>query len=495
MVFYHSLIMGELKNFNFRFIIHILGVILIFEGLFMILALVFAIYYKSNDFQGIIESFAITISIGAILFFITNKNTRRELQTKEAFILVSFSWITLCMFGTLPYLLSHTIGSYIDILFETVSGFTTTGSSILKDIEIIPKGILFWRSETHWIGGMGIIVLALAVLPALKFGGTSLFAAESSFVVQEKIQPRMIEVAKRLWAIYLLLTFTEAILLYIGGMPFYDSLCHAFGTVATGGFSTNNASIGGYSPFIQYVVMIFMFLAGINFFMHYFLLSGRLKNVIKNEELRTYFFIIVIAGLVVSLILIFKNNSAIEPAIRHGYFQVVSIMTATGFTTADYLVWPAPAWLIIFSLMLIGACSGSTGGGIKVIRHVILFKKLYNNLQQALHPRGVILIKYNKQNISDELVHKVISFILFYLLVFATGTVVMTALGLDIRSSAGSVITCLGGIGPGIGSVGPAGNFAHLPQLGKIFLSFIMVMGRLEIYTLLVVLTPSFWIT
>ena len=486
--------MGELKNLNFRFIIHILGVILIFEGLFMILALVFALYYRSNDFQGIMESLVITISIGAILFLLTNKNIRRELQTKEAFILVSFSWITLCMFGTLPYLLSHTIGSYIDIIFETVSGFTTTGSSILKDIETIPKGILFWRSETHWIGGMGIIVLALAVLPALKFGGTSLFAAESSVVVQEKIQPRMIEVAKRLWVIYLLLTLAEAILLYIGGMPLYDSICHAFGTVATGGFSTKNASIGGYSPFIQYVVMVFMFLAGINFFMHYFLLKGRPKNVIKNEELRTYFFIIVAAGLAVSLILILKDHSGIEPALRKGYFQVVSILTATGFTTTDYLVWPAPAWLIIVSLMLIGACSGSTGGGIKVIRHVILFKKLYNNLKQALHPKAIILLKYNNRTISDDLVHKVISFIFFYILVFATGTVIMTAIGMDIRSSAGSVITCLGGIGPGIGSVGPAGNFAHVPQLGKIFLSFIMILGRLEIYSLLVVLTPSFWI-
>jgi trk system potassium uptake protein TrkH len=286
----------------------------------------------------------------------------------------------------------------------------------------------------------------------------------------------------------------ETILLYIGGMPFYDSICHAFGTIATGGFSTRNESIGGYSPFIQYVVIVFMFLAGINFFMHYFLLTGRLKSMIKNEELRTYLFVIFVAGLFVSLILILKNNSAIEPAVRHGYFQVISILTATGFTTADYLVWPAPAWLIIFSLMLIGACSGSTGGGIKVIRHVILFKKLFSNLKQALHPSGVILIKYNNKTVSDEIVHKVISFILFYLLVFATGTVVMTAIGLDIRSSAGSVLTCLGGIGPGIGSVGPAGNFAHVPLFGKIFLSLVMVMGRLEIYTLLVALTPGFWI-
>jgi trk system potassium uptake protein TrkH len=493
--FFRFLIMGELKNLNFRFIVHIIGTILIFEGLFMVLALLFAIYYDSNDFQGILLSLLITMFTGLILFFLTNKNTRPELLVREAFILVSFSWITLCMFGTLPYILSHAVGSYVDAIFETVSGFTTTGSSILKDIEIMPRGVLFWRSETHWIGGMGIIVLVLAVLPALKFGGTSLFAAESSVVLQEKIRPRMVEVAKGLWGIYILLTLAEAVLLLSGGMPLYDSLCHAFGTIATGGFSTKNAGIGGYSPFIQYVVMFFMFLAGINFLMHYFLLRGRFKEVIKNEELRTYFFIIVIAGLAVSLILIFRDNSGIEPALRHGYFQVVSILTATGFATTDYLVWPIPAWLIIFSLMFIGACSGSTGGGIKVIRHVILFKKLYSNLKQAMHPRGIINLKYNGRTISDEIIHKVISFILFYLLVFAVGTVIMTAIGLDIRSSAGSVITCLGGIGPGIGSVGPASNFAHVPQLGKIFLSFIMILGRLEIYTLLVVLTPSFWIS
>ena len=485
--------MGELKNLNFRFIFHILGAILIFEGLFMILALFFAFYYRGHEFQGILESLLITTGSGMLLFLLTSRNTRQELQVREAFILVSFSWITLCLFGTLPYALSHSIPRYIDAVFETVSGFTTTGSSILKDIEVMPRGVLFWRSETHFIGGMGIIVLALAVLPALRFGGTQLFAAESSVVVQEKIRPRMIEVAKRLWGIYILLTVVEAGLLYLGGMPVYDSLCHAFGTIATGGFSTKNTSIGGYSPYIQYVVMIFMFLAGINFIMHYFALRGRLRDVIRNEEFKAYFFIMLFAGLAVTLILIFKQKLNFESAFRYGYFQVVSILTATGFSTADYLVWPLPAWLIIFMLMFIGACSGSTGGGIKVIRHVILFKRLFSNLKQAMHPRGIILLRYNGRSISDEVVHKVISFILFYLMVFGSGTLIMTAIGLDIRSAAGSVITCLGGIGPGIGSVGPAGNFAHVPEFGKIFLSFIMVLGRLEIYSLLVLLTPGFW--
>ncbi len=485
--------MRSFKNLNFRFIIHILSTVLIFEGLFMILALIVAFYYHSTDLEGILISIIITIFFGLIFYILTAKNTKKELQVREAFILVSLSWISICMFGTLPYIFSHSIPSFINALFESVSGFTTTGSSILTDIEAMPKGVLFWRSQTHWMGGMGIIVLALAVLPALKFGGTQLFSAEASVVVQEKISPRMVEVAKRLWGIYIILTIIETLLLMAGSMPLYDSLCHAFGTVATGGFSTKNSSIGGYSPYIQYIVMIFMFLSGINYLMHYFLLNGRIKDVLRNEELRAYFYLILIAGIVITLILITKKHLGVEPALRYSFFQVVSIITATGFATTDYLLWPITAWIIIFSLMFIGACAGSTGGGIKVIRHVILFKKLFTSLKQALHPRGIFLIRYNDKPISEELVQTVVSFIIFYLMIFGVGTIIMTATGLDIRSSAGSVITCLGGIGPGIGTVGPAANFAHVAEFGKIFLSFIMLLGRLEIYSLIVVLTPAFW--
>ncbi len=459
----------------------------------MILALIVAFYYHSTDLEGILISIIITIFFGLIFYILTAKNTKKELQVREAFILVSLSWISICMFGTLPYIFSHSIPSFINALFESVSGFTTTGSSILTDIEAMPKGVLFWRSQTHWMGGMGIIVLALAVLPALKFGGTQLFSAEASVVVQEKISPRMVEVAKRLWGIYIILTIIETLLLMAGSMPLYDSLCHAFGTVATGGFSTKNSSIGGYSPYIQYIVMIFMFLSGINYLMHYFLLNGRIKDVLRNEELRAYFYLILIAGIVITLILITKKHLGVEPALRYSFFQVVSIITATGFATTDYLLWPITAWIIIFSLMFIGACAGSTGGGIKVIRHVILFKKLFTSLKQALHPRGIFLIRYNDKPISEELVQTVVSFIIFYLMIFGVGTIIMTATGLDIRSSAGSVITCLGGIGPGIGTVGPAANFAHVAEFGKIFLSFIMLLGRLEIYSLIVVLTPAFW--
>lgn len=486
--------MGELKSLNFKFIIHIIGAILLFEGLFMSISLIYAFSVGAYEFRHILLASIITSGTGITVFLITNKNLNRELQVREGFILVSFSWIIICLFGTLPYVFNRSMPSFIDALFETVSGFTTTGASILTDIEAVPKGILLWRSSTHWLGGMGIIVLALAVLPILKFGGTSLFSAESSVVVQEKIQPRIIEVAKRLWGIYILLTVVEILLLCLGKMPLFDSVCHAFGTIATGGFSTKNTSIGGYSPYIQYVIMIFMFLAGINFIMHYFIFRGRLKEVIKNEELRVYFFIVLIVGLVVSLILIFKEHYKIEESIRLAYFQVISIITATGFATADYLVWPVPAWVIIFFLMFVGACAGSTGGGIKVIRHVILFKRFSENIKQALHPQGVFITRYNGRPVSADLMQRVMAFIFFYLLVFSLGTVFMIVAGLDMESAAGSVITCLGGIGPGIGTVGPAANFAHVSVAGKIFLSFIMLLGRLEMYSLIVVLTPTFWI-
>ncbi len=485
--------MGELKNLNFRLIVHIIGAVLLFEGLFMLLPAGYAFFTNGREFSDLLSASFTTIGAGLLSFYVTNRNLNRELQVREAFIMVSFAWISICLFGALPYIFNHSMAGFIDALFESVSGFTTTGASILQDIEALPRGILLWRSSTHWMGGMGVIVLALAVLPILKFGGTSLFSAEASVVVQEKMQPRIIEVAKLLWGIYIFLTVAEIILLRIGGMPLFDSVCHAFGTVATGGFSTKNSSIGNYSPYIQYVVMLFMFLAGINFFMHYFIFKGRIKEVLRNEELKTYFFIIVFAGLVVTMILFTKEHLNLEKAFRLGYFQVVSILTATGFATADYLQWPVPAWTIIFILMFIGACSGSTGGGIKVIRHVILFKKISENIRQALHPQGVFITKFNDKPLSSEIIQKVISFVLFYLMIFGAGTIIMTVTGLDIRSSAGSVITCLGGIGPGIGSVGPASNFAHVHESGKIFLSFIMILGRLEIYSLIVVLTPAFW--
>jgi trk system potassium uptake protein TrkH len=340
---------------------------------------------------------------------------------------------------------------------------------------------------------MGIILLVLAILPRLKFGGSQLFYAESSGLEEEQIRPRIIDVAKRLWGIYVMLTFLEVVFLCLGGMSFYDSICHAFGTIATGGFSTHNHSVGAYSPYIQYVIMFFMFLSGVNFTVHYFSLKGRFKTVIHNEELRAYTLIIILAGITISAILISCKHLPIWVAIRHAFFQVISIITATGFATTDYITWPTQAWIILFFLMFIGACAGSTGGGIKVLRHVILFKKISKSINRLIHPNAVLPVKYNGITLAPELVNSILGFVTIYFTIFMLGTLIMSGIGMDLQTAMGSVITTMGGIGPGIGKVGPAANFAFIPTVGKLFLSLLMILGRLEIYSLLIIFTPAFW--
>ena len=477
---------------NIKLIFHIIGIVLFFESFFLLIDIPVSVIYGGIDFFPILFSYLITASTGIILFLLTRQHLVKEPTVKESFLIVGFSWLLLSLFGTLPYLFSGTIPKFVDAFFESVSGFTTTGSSILKDIESLPKGILFWRSETHWIGGMGIIVLILAIFPFYNIGGTQLFTAEGSMISFEKLRPRVIETAKRLWGIYMVLTVLEIIFLTLGGMNLFDSICHSFGTIATGGFSTKNDSLMGYSPYIQYVVTIFMFLSGANFALHYFFIKGDYKRVFSNEEFRIYSFIVLIATFVISIVLI-KNGRSIEAAFREALFQVVSIITATGFASADYLLWPTYAWVIIFSLMFIGACVGSTGGGIKIVRHLIVYKNVRAYFNKLFHPNSVNPIRYNESIISSQLMRSIFAFYFLYLLIFIFGSFLMTALGLDLESAMGSVITTMGGIGPGLGTVGPASNFAAVPAAGKIALTCFMIIGRLEIYSFLIIFTPFFW--
>ncbi len=477
---------------NIRLIFHIIGIVLFFESLFLLIDIPVSLIYGGSDFFPILASYLITALTGVSLFLFTRHNLVKEPTIKESFLIVGLSWLLLSLFGALPYLISRSIPNFVNAFFESVSGFTTTGSSILTDIEALPKGILFWRSETHWIGGMGIIVLILAIFPFYNIGGTQLFTAEGSMISFEKLRPRVIETAKRLWGIYLSLTVLEIIFLRLGGMNLFDSICHSFGTIATGGFSTKNDSLMGYSPYIQYVVTIFMFLSGANFALHYFFIKGDYKRVFANEEFRIYSFIILIATFIISIVL-FKNGRSIEAAFREALFQVVSIITATGFASADYLLWPTYAWVIIFSLMFIGACVGSTGGGIKIVRHLIVYKHVKSYFNKLFHPNSVNIIRYNESVISSQLMRSIFAFYFLYLLIFIFGSFLMTTLGLDLESAMGSVITTLGGIGPGIGTVGPASNFAAVPAAGKIALTFFMIIGRLEIYSFLIIFTPVFW--
>jgi trk system potassium uptake protein len=414
-----------------------------------------------------------------------------SINRKDAYFTVTFSWFIISLAGCLPYLFSGAIPSFTNAFFESVSGFTTTGSSILTDIEALPKSVLFWRSLTHWIGGIGIIVLVILVMPTLQIGGYQLFTLESS--LQEKIQPKIRSVGNRLLYIYLGLTVAETILLLAGKMSLFESVCHSFGTVATGGFSPKNTSIGGYSPYIQYVVMIFMVLAGTNFVIHYYLLKRDIRKVRQNEEVRLYYLIIFILGAVIAAALFFSMGKPLEEAVRESYFQVISIVTCTGFATADYMLWPQFAWVLIFFSMFLGGSTGSTAGGIKMARHVVLLKNITRTFRQLVSRNAILPMKLNRNHISDENNNSILTFILVYLMIFLTGSILIMVTGVEMAEACSSVATCMAGIGPGIGSVGPAGNFAGLPEAGKMILPFFMILGRLEIYTLLVLFTGNFW--
>ncbi|OGU53165.1 MAG: potassium transporter, partial [Ignavibacteria bacterium GWC2_36_12] len=454
----------------------------------------FSIYYKTDDIPAILISGISTSFFGFMLWFLTRKNDNREIKKREGYLIVSLGWIVMSLFGTLPFIIYGSIPSFTDAFFETMSGFTTTGASILTDIEALPHGLLFWRSMTHWIGGMGIIVLSLAILPILGIGGMQLYQAEVAGPTKDKIHPRVRETAKRLWGIYVILTGAEAIFLMIGGMNLFESLCHSFATLATGGFSPKNASIAFYqSPFIEYVIIVFMFLGGTNFALHYFALHGRLSFYFKDSEFRFYFtFILITVGLT-TLYLFLINDQTLESAFRHSAFSIMTILSSTGFVTVDYEKW-APFFTHFFLfLLLFGACAGSTSGGVKMVRYQLLLKNSLLELKRLIHPSAVLPVRQNGRTISPDIITKVAAFVLMYLAIFGLSSLIMSILGLEITSAMGSVAACMGNIGPGLGSTGPVTNFSSVPDPGKWLLSFDMLLGRLELYTVLMILRPSFW--
>lgn len=408
--------------------------------------------------------------------------------------MVSIVWISYSLFGSLPYLFSSIHFSFTDAFFETISGFTTTGASVISDVEILPKGLLFWRSFTHFIGGMGILVLTLTVMPMLGTGAVHLYSAETSGPTMSKFTPRIKEAARTLWVIYIGLVVIETFLLLVGGMDFFDSVCHSFGTVATGGFSTRNDSIAGYSPYIQYVIALFMLLSGVNFTLYYFLLAGKFRKFFRNQELHLFLGIIFIAIVLVSLSLIFNDNYHIEKAFRSAFFQVTTIVTCTGFATEDYMLWSNQLWVILFFLMFTGGSAGSTSGGIKMVRHLLMLKNIRMMLHKLVHPIGWIYpIRLNKNIVSNDVLVKVFAFFMIYLGSWAFGTLVLSLSGVDLISASGASAGTLGGIGPGLGEFGPAGNYSQLPVIGKWTLSFLMLLGRLELYAILVLFTAGFW--
>jgi len=489
---------------NHRLVIHILSFLLIIEAVSIyISAGVAAIYnpvqleefglFKADGgFWPLITGATIALITGVLGWLLTF-HVSKSVTKKEGYLVVSLSWVIISFFGSLPFYLSGYFPSFADAFFETISGFSTTGASILTDIESLPKGLLFWRALTHWIGGMGIIVLSLAILPLLGIGGMQLFAAESPGPTFDKIHPKVKETAKRLWGIYVLLTFVEMAMLMLGKMPFFDAICHSFATMATGGFSTQNASMANYSSYIQYIVILFMILAGTNFSLHFYLLSGKASKVFKNEEFRMYIGIIFFSALIIGVGLITQLGLEAEQAFRDALFQVVSIVTTTGFITTDYLLWPPVFWLILFMLFFVGGSAGSTGGGVKVTRILLLVKNSLLELKRLVHPNAIIPVRLNQKPVPQNIVFVVISFFLIYLTIFSFGVLILVAMGIDFISAVGASASSLGNIGPALGSVGPVENYAHMPDAAKWFLSFLMLLGRLELFTILIIFSPTFW--
>lgn len=449
----------------------------------------------SADFYPIVKSIACGLGIAVLLYVLGRKTSYNDLGIKEAFAVVSFSWILASAIGGLPYLFNGTVSNFTDAFFEAMSGFTTTGASILTNIEANPRGILFWRDLTHWLGGMGIIVLSLAILPFLGVGGMQLYKAEVPGPIPEKLTPRVQQTALLLWGVYILLSALETFFLMSGGMDVFGALTHTFGTMATGGFSPLNASIGQYdNPYFDWVITVFMFLAGANFALHYFVLRGKLWAWWRDEEFRFYSMIILFSILTVTAFLRFSGTyGSLSESLRYAAFQVVSITTTTGYVTADYERWPYYAQYLLLALMFIGGCAGSTGGGIKNLRIMVLIRHVKAELYRLLHPRSIVQVKIGGSVVGKDVLESVTAFFILYIGLFAVFTLVMAGLGMDVVSSISSVAATLGNIGPGLGIVGPTKNYYFVPAFGKWVLSLCMLLGRLEIYTVVMLMVPGTW--
>ncbi len=470
-----------------------MGFLLLIEGFFLGISSLVSLYYGQYDLVALLLTTALCFSVGITLRLLTNK-AEKNIGKREGYIIVSLVWVVFSLFGAFPFVISGAIPSYTDAFFETISGFTTTGASILNDIEAMPQGLLFWRSLTQWLGGMGIIVLSIAILPMFGIGGMQLFVAEVPGPTPDKLHPRIKETAKRLWGIYILFTMTEVILLKLGGMDWFDAVNHSFTTMATGGYSTKQASIAHFnSPFIHYVIIVFMFLAGTNFTLSYFALHLKFNKVFKNEEFRYYLGFIILFTVAISFALWYFEGYNPEKSFRDSLFQVVSIMTTTGYVTVDYLRWMPFVIVMIFALMFFGGSAGSTGGSVKIVRVTLLLKNSYQELKRIIHPNAIIPVRINGKSVPPQIISNILAFVVFYMLISIVSTVVISALGYDLNTSLGAVAATLGNIGPGLGLVGPVENYAHIPVFGKWFLSLLMLIGRLELFTVLVLFSPAFW--
>ena len=497
-----------MSKFNYRLISYIIGLLLLFNSAAILITSFVSFLLKDGFFNNIIYASLCCLFIGSIIMFFS-RNPTKVINRRDGYLIVIFGWLTMVFSGTLPYVFTDTINNIPDLIFETMSGYTTTGSSIIGDIESLPQSIIFWRSMTHWLGGMGIIVLAIAILPLLGIGGMQLFSAEApgSGISGDKIHPRISNTAKRLWFIYIGLTLAETLLLNFAGMSLFDAINHSMSNIATGGFSTKNDSLSYWNsiPLIQYIIVFFMILAGTNFLLIYLSIIGKFKKLIYNTEF--IWFIVLISFFVIITTIILNTNidlnstnfdhpqvyGKLEASFRHALFQVVAVMTTTGFVSGDFAGWSPFLTMLFFGLMFFGASSGSTSGGIKISRHLILIKNGFLEFKRSLHPNAILPLRYNHSVVKKEVVVNILAFFMLYLILFIIGAAVLSTQGLDFISSIGGSAASIGNVGPALGSIGPAFNYEQISGFAKIWCSFLMLVGRLELFTILIIFTPYFW--
>ena len=485
------------RTFNTRMVFRTMGALLLIEAVFMALALGVSLWYGEADSGVFLLSTIITLLAG-VIGLLVGRGAESRMGEREGYVIVAMVWVVFSSFGLLPYYLSGQVPSLTDAWFESMSGFTTTGATIIPDLEVITHGLLFWRSLTQWIGGMGIIVLSIAILPIFGLNGMQLYAAEVSGLTYEKLSPRIADTAKMMWSIYLLLTATEVAALWLCGMDVFDAVCHSFSTIATGGFSTHNNSLEFYdSAAIHYTVTFFMFVSGINFVLLIYLLRGKARNFFQDEELRWYSIAVLVfaVALTVGLYIARPGWTALqmERAFRDSLFTVISSMTSTGYTISDYMYWPVVAWVVIFFLMLTGACAGSTAGGIKWVRLSIIIKNGVAEFQRRIHPNAIVPVKLNEKAVPQQTINNIMAFLIFYVFIIAVTVVIFCASGVNFDESIGAAVSAIGNVGISIGQFGPAGTYAEFPIVAKWVMSFVMLIGRLEIFTVLLLFTKALW--
>lgn len=478
---------------NWGMIARIMGILILIECVMMLSCVVVSLLYNEGDWIYFAESTIICACISGLLFMF-GRHARNELTKRDGYSIVSFTWVIFSFLGMLPFYTSGEIPSVSNAFFETMSGFTTTGASILDNIESLSHGMLFWRSLIQWIGGLGIIFFTITILPIFGVGNQVLFSAEATGVTHDKIHPKISKMTKWLWAVYLILTVVLIMLLKLGGMNWFDSICHSFTTVATGGYSTKQSSIAYWnSPFIEYVIAIFMLLASINYSLYYHIIRGKWFDWLKDAESKTFLFSVGCVTLMISVALFFQNHYTVEESFRKAFFQVVSMHTSCGYITDDYNYWPQFTWLLFLYTMLVGGCTGSTAGGIKSMRLSILLQNIRNELYRLLHPKAVLSVKINHQALQTQIITTVTTFIMLYLLCAFAGMLALMLSGVGFIEAIGVTMSSIGNTGPGLGMFGPAFSWNTLPEIAKWICSFLMLIGRLELLGVLLMFSPAFW--